>query len=366
MNRVFLFFYLMLWTFAMHSQEICGSTFSPDPDFDFKVFQEFKQAYKTGIRSSVEYLPLKIHIIRHDDQSGGFDPNLVEETIEVANENYFDMGIQFELCGGISFIDKNILYDFDRDRYLDTLIQFNEPDVINVYYINKVISDDENICGFASFPWYDEEYVVLKNSCAVNGSTLSHELGHYFGIYHTHSTTNGEELVDGSNCVFAGDGFCDTPADPRLRSSTVDKDCNYTGTSRDLNGDKYDPDPTNIMSYSRKECRTYFSPEQLEKMKFYQESSRGNLESCALNTSIRPIDPNQISVFPNPVISVLNIKNIALETIDEVYAVNILGQRMRLDYFPGRSIDLANLITGSYYILFVTEDAIYYAMIVKK
>ena len=46
-----------------------------------------------------------------------------------------------------------------------------------------------------------------------------HEMGHFFGLLHTHgysNTVKTDEFVDGSNCNEAGDYFCDTPADPRL------------------------------------------------------------------------------------------------------------------------------------------------------
>ena len=341
-------------------EESCGTTYEPDPYFDVKVYNEFKEKFfrNYGLRNqAVTYLPLRINIIRHDDQSGGFDPSLVAETLDTANARYLDMGIQFELCGSIRYIDRDILYDFDRALYLDTLVSYNESGVINVYYINKVLSGDSQICGFASFPWYDQEYVVLKNSCAINGSTLAHELGHYFGIYHTHTTINGTELADGSNCVFAGDEFCDTPADPRLGISSVNSDCEYTGQGRDANGDRYEPDPKNIMSYSRKECRTYFSPEQSSRMKFYQETQRDHLISCAV-TSNKVVDPSVLEIFPNPVYNKLNLKieipytveGISLYTLDgrlqTVFMGNDQPQQLQVDHLnPG--IYLLSIMTDA-------------------
>ena len=72
------------------------------------------------------------------------------------------------------------------------------------------------------------------------------------GLYHTHQTSRfGYELVSGSNCDTAGDLICDTPADPGLSSSNVDTTCKYKGTSRDPDGNTYNPDTRNVMSYSR-------------------------------------------------------------------------------------------------------------------
>jgi hypothetical protein len=72
--------------------------------------------------------------------------------------------------------------------------------------------------------------------------------------------------VDGSNCDVAGDLLCDTPADPRLSSSTVTDfpECLYIGGENGpCPGDgPFAPDTSNLMSYSRKRCRDNFTAQQ--------------------------------------------------------------------------------------------------------
>ena len=119
----------------------------------------------------------------------------------------------------------------------------------------------------------------MDNSCALNGSTLTHELGHYFSLYHTHGSTNNgttTELVNGSNCTTNGDELCDTPADPNL-SGVVNLNCEYTDTITDFNGDVYMPDTSNIMSYSLKVCRNSLSSEQYNRINFSAIYDRGYL-----------------------------------------------------------------------------------------
>lgn len=60
---------------------------------------------------------------------------------------------------------------------------------------------------------------------------------------------------------------CDTPADPGLSEFTVNTNCQYTGIATDSNGALYDPDPHNIMSYSRKLCRDEFTSDQYERIR---------------------------------------------------------------------------------------------------
>jgi PKD repeat protein len=148
----------------------------------------------------------------------------------------------------------------------------------------------------------------MANSCATNGSTLSHEMGHFFALSHTHGNSNDiastEELVNGSNCESTGDFICDTPADPQLGASNVSFNCQYTGFAQDINEDFYQPDPTNIMSYSRKECRTFFSPQQYARINAVYQVSRNSLgcpsfeadfvadltESCEANLTVNFTD----------------------------------------------------------------------------
>ncbi|MFZ4058951.1 MAG: M43 family zinc metalloprotease [Ferruginibacter sp.] len=103
-----------------------------------------------------------------------------------------------------------------------------------------------------------------------NISTLGHEMGHCFGLYHTFATVNGIEniLRTGAcaNCSTVGDLLCDTPADPYSNSyitdSVTDNNCNYTGLIQQACSGVlyfYQMDPTNSMAYGRRSCRNHFT-----------------------------------------------------------------------------------------------------------
>lgn len=105
--------------------------------------------------------------------------------------------------------------------------------------------------------------------------TIAHEVGHCFGLYHTHHGTVNEggddpgvpELVDGSNAAVAGDYIVDTPADPWQWNYELGW-CNFMILATDANGDIYHPDPHNIMSYAH-HCRDYFTEMQFARMHDY-------------------------------------------------------------------------------------------------
>lgn len=312
MKKVLLLFllYLLLTPAFTQNQanEFCGTIESKDPTFDPIAYQKFLEKKKGEVaEKNIINLPLAIRIVRRSDGTGGLPEAEIDEIMDSLNVRFANSNFQFFQCDDPQFVDVNVFYDFDRDLYADSLVTYNIPDVINVYFISKIINGASFLCGYASFPWNNQEYVVVKNDCAMNGSTLAHEIGHYLGLYHTHTTINGVEYADGSNCIFAGDELCGTPADPTLGSGNVDINCLYTGTSKDGNGDSYTPDPTNIMSYSRKACRTYFSPDQFTRMEFYYDRFRNNL-ACQSATGIaNETFLSDLELYPNPASSFLKL-----------------------------------------------------------
>lgn len=279
----------------------CAVEASPDPYFDQEDYERFKRNFLAEKSSNdIIRIPIAIRIVNYTQGGGGLDRAYIPEIMDSLNARFASTNLQFFQCQDPVDVYENKFYDFDRSRFSDSLNNRNIPGVLNIYLINKVLNDDEFLCGYARFPWTEGEYIVVANSCALNGSTVAHEVGHYLGLYHTHETANGIELADGSNCKYRGDQICDTPADPRLSTRNVDENCEYTGNAKDINNDFYEPDPSNIMSYSRKSCRTNFTEEQAVRMNYYLERDYGHLVcSSVTGTGEEPFEAN-LRVFPNP------------------------------------------------------------------
>lgn len=85
-------------------------------------------------------------------------------------------------------------------------------------------------------------------------------------------TENGETEAFKCSCAipYVGDGFCDTPADPNLCGRVNSSTCEYLylndNSIVDKNGDTYDPDTENIISYTPLQCMAHFSDEQIAKI----------------------------------------------------------------------------------------------------
>lgn len=232
-----------------------------------------------GGRSGTLYLPVRQIIVRRSDGSGGISDANLQTAMDDMNATYAAANIQFYECSR-AYVNSDTYYDFHQSEETALANAYEVSNVINIFHCNTVTtSSGLSACGYAYYPSSSRDRVVMKNSCTTNGSTLIHELGHYLSLNHTHNA--GNELVDGSNCTTAGDRICDTPADPTLSSSVVNSSCVYTGTATDANGDSYNPDPNNFMSYSRKSCRDQFSAGQIARLRYSAINDRNYLTcSC--------------------------------------------------------------------------------------
>lgn len=237
--------------------------------------------------NAVTSVPIKAHVLRTSLGTGGLSVANLQSAMNIMNLYYAEANIEFYLCDGINYIDDDLYYDYLDDQEA-ALTANNIPNLINIYFANSVSRVDTEegnytICGYAYYPG-GADTILMDNSCALNGSTLAHEMGHFFSLRHTHGGT-ANELVDGSNCETEGDYICDTPADPKLSYSNVTSSCLYIGTDIDANGQSYTPSIDNIMSYSRKECRTVFTPMQLARIYATQLLTRNYFNCASINAS---------------------------------------------------------------------------------
>ena len=128
----------------------------------------------------------------------------------------------------------------------------------------------------------------MKKSCGTDGSTLTHEIGHFLGLLHTHEPATGLELVNGANCQTAGDLICDTPADPNLSRAGAMNGCLYVGNFVDQNNQTYIPNARNIMSYSFSSCQDLLTSGQSERMDFFVQSEETGLRDYIADCDFFP------------------------------------------------------------------------------
>ena len=217
------------------------------------------------VKATITYVPIRPHIVRKADGTGGYSMASLNNVIALTNKYYLQngVGIQFYLSGTTpDYIDNDALYTQYRQNTDDaTVAPRDVTNALNQYYIHKF--DNANLGGYAQFPANNvastRTIILDENSDDDMGNRLvPHELGHTFNLLHTHEPYYGYERVTRgteANCTTAGDLVCDTPADPYGRFAGATSSCisgcppTYTCSFTDDQGNLYAPSPTNIMSY---------------------------------------------------------------------------------------------------------------------
>lgn len=255
----------------IHDHGACGTLFNgPKLEAWLKDFQARSAHDKKQYSRNVGYdLPLKIHIVGKDDGSGYYELEELFNAICVLNEDYSPTGLQFFIQGEINYINDSTYWYHDYAGGRAMMNGNNVKGAINVYFVKQAV---EGNCGYFS-PQADA--LAISESCQKgDATTLTHELGHFLSLPHTfygwESRTFDEnplraslqERQDGSNCSWAGDGFCDTPPDYHSSRWSCPYNFGYTdpvGTQIETDGEFY-------MSYSNDACQTKFSEEQIDAM----------------------------------------------------------------------------------------------------
>lgn len=222
------------------------------------------------------------HIVRDSFGLANIAEADILENVESLNNFFAPICASFEVCE-FRYIDNfqyDVLEEDDNGDYPDWAemkIKYNQDRRINMYFIEASVGNP--FCGFAALGgitvMQGAGIVILKSCVGPQSKTITHEMGHFFGLSHTFegAGTGGSEAVDGSNCETAGDQVCDTPADPFIAGDELDEyvdvnqGCRFISTKIDpITGEYYVPDVGNIMSYYPNTCRCGFTHEQYIKM----------------------------------------------------------------------------------------------------
>ena len=269
-----------------------------------KSYQLNPSAYTTR-SSEMLYAPVTIHLVGTNDGKGIIGESKLFKAIQKVNQDFESSDIQFFIKGEINRISNSdwISHD-DVEVGAEMMFANNIENSINCYFV----VDPAGNCGY-NLPYAG---IALALNCVnPNDDTWAHEIGHNLslphpflgwegGIFHNGGDhdyddpapeyvtydytvfqdvqysaedtliidTAWVEKVDGSNCQFAADGFCDTHPDYLVGGESCDP---TTQRSRrvqtDPNGEKFTSDASLIMAYFGDDCGQRFTDEQTAAMR---------------------------------------------------------------------------------------------------
>ena len=324
-SSLFLLF-VLLSAFASNAQDIthtCGSAekhdslVMHDPRFARSLFL-LEEAYHQQMELSpadrtndIYTIPVVVHVI-HEGEAYGMGSNISDEQIysaisalnddfrKVSGTNGYGAGVdvQIQFClasrnpsgqpsTGINRVNgSSVALYADQgiessgaagadEATVKALSTWPRAQYVNIWIVNEIENNDagSGVQGYAYFPFANpiDGIVVLYNAFGTVGTlksytnlnrTLTHEMGHYFGLYHTFQETNscGAEV----NCSTAGDRVCDTPV-TILNASCSSPAC--SGTQQ----------VSNYLDYTGQTCQNMFTDGQRTRMRTTLETQRTSL-----------------------------------------------------------------------------------------
>lgn len=196
---------------------------------------------------------------------------------------------------------------------------YREKETVNVMLVDNLVK--KRI--FKPVVHYKGQYNMTTKGIVLrlnsSRTSMAHEIGHFFGLYHPHRNwKRGKHhqesvsrdriahrlFVNAKNCELNGDAICDTPAEPNLARHT-NKQCAYTADLKDNWGDVYKPQTNNIMSYPKwSKCRDNFTEKQIAVM-LYTAKKKNIPEWSAADKRFEfdRNEPNDLLVNATPIVN---------------------------------------------------------------
>ncbi|KAF9525891.1 hypothetical protein CPB83DRAFT_858795 [Crepidotus variabilis] len=250
--------------------EECSTPYSPDENEVMRATFARTKSRRDGASSQGYEFNVNVNVVATNmTYDGGWVPDSqIEDQMTALNAGYKGTNISFNLISvkrilaPVIFETLNLPDSPEQERMgsdFGTLFRSGDGTTLNINLIG--FSTDDETYGFGlpptlytEFPQFDGVYIRFNSlpggsSKVRQGSTVTHEVGHWLGLWHT--------FQDG--CSGDGDGISDTPAEASAASGCPSK--------RDSCPDQPGLDPIhNWMDYSDEGCRDSFTPGQITKM----------------------------------------------------------------------------------------------------
>ena len=283
---------------AFNNQIKANAVFSPNS-------RSSAQSLNVATETIVE-IPIVVHVIYKSSESNiGSTSNPSDDAIQNAinklNNDYSGIGtasnsakvpIRFVLAKrspdcksttGINRIDGGSISGYNNyglaypasgfvggasEQNIRALANWPPQQYYNIWIVWKIQSKADgtgNALGYAYSPFSNgispsDGAFIKTGEMSSTATTLTHELGHALGLYHTFEGSSSSSCVANTDCSNTGDRVCDTdPVQPLNGTCKTDAEANTCNSNRPFNGIQ-----RNFMGYSN--CTNWFTNGQKDRM----------------------------------------------------------------------------------------------------
>ncbi|KAI0796517.1 metalloprotease [Abortiporus biennis] len=258
----------------------CGTVISQEKlvaaEAHFQANKVEKSAFVHIDAVAAATVPVYFHVISKDSTTAGgnIPDSQIASQISTLNTDYAGSGLTFTLAGTTRTVNSQWFNQVGPDSSLQTTmknqLRQGGANALNVYTVGFTSGSGAGLLGYSTFPSdyssdpTDDGVVILFSSLPGGsttnyneGKTLTHEAGHWVGLYHTFQ----------GGCSGSGDSVSDTPAEasPASGCPTGRDTCSSTGV-----------DPIhNYMDYSYDSCMNQFTAGQITRLQSQLRTYRG-------------------------------------------------------------------------------------------
>ncbi|KAL1614203.1 putative peptidase m43 pregnancy-associated plasma-a [Diplodia seriata] len=244
----------------------CGA---PEPSEELltkagEMATQEKAVKESGIKfaQAAISVPTWFHVVAasESEEDGYVSDAQLEEQIAVLNDNFGPSGISFTLAGTTRTINSNWADD-GAELAMKKQLRKGDYGTLNVYFQREIGGNlgycyfPDNVSSGSNDFYYDGCSILsasVPGGSATNyneGKTTTHEVGHWFGLYHTFQ----------GGCTGSGDQIDDTPAQASSSSGCP--------VGRDSCPNQAGVDPIhNYMDYTYDSCYEEFTEDQITRM----------------------------------------------------------------------------------------------------
>ncbi|KAG9091502.1 hypothetical protein FRC06_000539 [Ceratobasidium sp. 370] len=255
---------------------ICGTTISADAIAAAEAhFAEHKVSFKARAEFAAT-IQVYWHVIQSGANltQGNIPDSQVNNSISALNSHYSGSGLTFELAGTDRTTNETWFDNAGPGKAAQTemkgALRRGDAAALNVYTVGFTSVIPKGLLGYATLPsnYTDapkDDGVVILYSTLPGGSktdynegkTLTHETGHWLGLYHTFE----------GGCLGNGDYVDDTPPEAfPARGCPTGRDSCFGGSVDPIH---------NYMDYTIDSCMTQFTAGQINRIKEQITTYRG-------------------------------------------------------------------------------------------